>query len=154
MGALTTDIPTTRFGVPGDGHQPMSLPVAAAAKPFGGAVAVSYKGYLVAASTPSSDQIVWGVMQRTVDNSAGAAGDLRGEIETGTFFLFCGTAGDALDQSYVGQTVYLLDEKTVGLTSSGHPQAGTLKAVDTTRAGGDKYAVTLGTPAPGTGGTP
>jgi hypothetical protein len=154
MGALTIDIPTVRFGVPGDGHQPMSLPVAAAAKPWGGAVAVSYKGYLVAASAPSSDQIVWGVMARTADNSLGAAGDIRGEIETGSFFLFCGTGADALDQSYVGQTVYLLDEKTVGLTASGHPQAGTLKYVDNNRSGGDKYAVTLGTAAPGTGSTP
>lgn len=154
--ALTTDIPSTRFGVPGDGHQPTSYPVAASAKPFGGAVAVLYKGYLVAASTPSSDQIVVGIMQRTADNSTGAAGDIQGQVETGSFFLFGGTSSDALTQANVGGAVYLIDEKTVGATngSSTRPVAGVLRAIDDTRAGGDKYAVTLGTPAQSAGSNP
>jgi hypothetical protein len=154
--ALTTDIPSTRLGVPGDAHQPLSFPVAAAAKPFGGAVAVTYKGYLVAASTPSSDEIVVGMMQRTADNSAGAAGDIYAEVETGTFWLFGGTSADALTQANVNQVVYLIDEKTVGATSgsSTRPVAGTLRAIDTTRAGGDQYAVTLGTVSVGANVTP
>lgn len=154
--ALTSDIPSTRFGVPGDGHQPLSFPVAASQKPWGGAVAVLYQGYLVAASTPSSDQIVVGIMHRTADNSAGAAGDIQGQVETGSFFLFGGTSADALTEANVGSVVYLIDEKTVGATngSSTRPVAGTLRAIDSTRAGGDKYAVTLGTVASGNNVTP
>jgi hypothetical protein len=165
--ALTRDIPTTRFGVPGDGHQPLSFPVGASQKPFGGAVAVTYNGYLIAASTPSSDQLVVGIMQRTADNSGngtpdnrfvgdGTAGSIVAEVETGTFFLFGGTNTDALTQADVNKTVYLIDEKTVGKTngSSTRPVAGTLRAIDTTRAGGDQYAVTLGTVANGLNVTP
>lgn len=156
MTALTSDVPTTRYGVDGDAHQPTSYPVAASSKPWGGAVAVLYGGYLVAASTPSSDQLVVGIMQRTADNSAGAAGDIVAEVETGSFFLFGGTSADALTQADVGQPVYLIDEITVGKTngSSTRPVAGVLRAIDATRAGGDKYAVTLGTPAQSAGANP
>lgn len=156
--ALTTDIPSTRFGVPGDGHQPLSFPVAAANKPFGGAVAVTYQGYLIAASTPSNNQIVVGIMQRTADNSTGNNGDVTGQVETGSFFLFGPSSGspDALTQASVNQVVYLIDEKTVGATSGSNtrPVAGTLRAIDTTRAGGDQYAVTLGTVSVGANVTP
>lgn len=156
MGALTGDIPTTRFGVPGDGHQPLSFPVQLAQKVYGGSVATTWKGYLVAPSTPSSDLVVVGLIQRFVDNSAGASGDAKAEVETGSFFLFGGTGVDALSQAYVNQTVYLIDEKTVGPGSGGstRPVAGTLRAIDSTRAGGDIYAVTLGTVANGTNVTP
>jgi hypothetical protein len=154
--ALTADIPTTRYGVPSEAHQPLSVPVAASTKPYGGAVAVSYKGYLVAASAPSSDQLVLGVMLRTADNSSGAAGDINGQVDTGSFFLFGGTSADALTQADVGQPVYLIDEKTVGKTSNtgARPVAGVLRAIDTTRAGLDYYAVTLGTPAQSAGSNP
>lgn len=150
MSALTADIPTTRFGVPGDGHQPLSAPLQLAQKVYGGSVATTWKGYLVAPSTPSSDLIVLGIIQRFVDNSTGASGDQTAQIETGTFFLFGGTGADALSQAYVGQVVYLVDEKTVAPGAAGtRPVAGTLRAIDTTRAGGDYYAVTLGTVASG-----
>lgn len=119
MTALTSDIPTTRFGVPGEAHQPLSFPVGAAQKPWGGAIAVTYGGYLIAASTPSSDQIVVGVMLRTADNSAGAAGAIKAEVSTGSFFFFGGASSDALTQVDVNQPVYLIDEKTIGKTKIG-----------------------------------
>mgnify|MGYP001555921721 CR=1 FL=1 len=75
---------------------------------------------------------------------------------TGSFFLFGGTSADALTEANVGGPVYLIDEKTVGATngSSTRPVAGVLRAIDTTRAGGDQYAVTLGTPAQSAGSNP
>ena len=154
MAALTADIPTRRDGTPGNATQPVSLPVQAGAKCWGGSVATTYKGYALAPSTPSSDMLCWGLYQRTADHSAVGPRTVTSASRwrLATFWLYGGAGGDALTEANVGQPVYLIDEKTVGATngSSSRPAAGTLKRIDSGRTAGDKYSVHIGTPAPGT----
>jgi hypothetical protein len=60
------------------------------------------------------------------------AGAVTVDILTGTFYLASGAGSDLLSQSAIGQTVYVINETTVGLTSGGgsRPKAGTLFFID------------------------
>lgn len=153
MAALTADIPTTRYGVPGNAHQPENFPLLHNVTVYGGSIAITRAGYLVPPTTPSTTDIVVGVIDRYATSAGGTTdGAVTAEVAQGTFFLRCGTGSDALTQADVNQSIYLIDEQTVGKTNGGstRPVAGTLRNIDTTRFG-DQFAVTLGTAAPGTG---
>lgn len=125
--ALSADIKTFRFGAPGNSTQPMNQPLTAAATVYRGSVATTRSGYLVAASSPQSTDVVWGLIDKagagTADTGPGITGgttngNVSVEIATGSFFLQNGTGADALTQTNVGATVYLINENTVGATSN------------------------------------
>ena len=117
MVALTADRLTDRKG--GQRENLRSFPVAAATQ--------IYKGSLVALN--ASDELVPGAVSTTltavgvalqnVDNTGGAAGDLRCEVSTAPAGYDSGTAGDAIDGDDIGATVYIIDDQTVGLTDGG-----------------------------------
>lgn len=141
--ALTADVITVRYGTPGNSTQPVNQGIKANATVYRGSVATTRSGYLVAASSPQSTDIVWGLIDRagpgTADTGPGITGGttdgaVTAEIQTGSFFLASGTGADALTQVNVGATVYLINETTVGATNGGgtRPVAGIMEAYDAT----------------------
>jgi hypothetical protein len=156
MAALTADIKAIRYGTPGNSTQPVQQPVKANSTVYRGSVAITRSGFVVAASTPQSGDLVWGVIESAgagqPDLSPGVVGGSTDGavtvlIATGSFFLASGTGSDALTQANVGATVFLIDEKTVGATNGGatRPQAGVMEAFDNTiGGGGTPIAVKLG----------
>jgi hypothetical protein len=141
--ALTSDQITVRYGAPGNSTQPVNKPLTANATVYRGSIATTRSGYLVAASSPQSTDIVWGLVQgagpgtadQTTPGIVGGTtnGAVTVEIATGSFFLASGTGADAITGANVGATCYVINETTVGLTngSNTRPQAGVIEEYDT-----------------------
>ena len=156
--ALTSDVHTYRYGVVGNASQPVNQPLTGSATVYRGSVAVTRAGYLVAASTPQSTDIVWGIIEQSgpgfADTGPGITapnstnGSMTVEVSTGSFWLINGTGADAIGQANVGAAVYLQNEVTVALTSGGgsRPLAGVvLEASDPLNVLAGRVAVKLGT---------
>ncbi len=151
---LAADVKIIRYGVPGNSTQPlMPGPIAASTTLYGGSICLTNSsGNVKSSASPSSTDTCWGLVHAQTINASsavttGIALDVNGrpfEVETGTFFLASATGADAIDQTYVGKTVYVYDEVTVAATngSNTRPAAGVLLRIDTTQGGG--YAVKLG----------
>lgn len=117
-------------------------PVKAAVKCIQGGIAVLNAGYL-APATAALNLVAVGRFKDTVDNSAGANGDLNAEAERGTFKFGNSAAGDAIAQADVGKDCYLVDDQTVAKTdgTGTRSRAGKIVAVD---AGGVWVQIGLG----------
>jgi hypothetical protein len=118
MAAATTPIDTpTRAG-----HF-VYLPLAAATLIFAGTlVARNADGRAVPASDTAGLRVI-GRACETVDNSAGAAGDLSINIEPG-IFKFANSATAAVDADDVGKLAVVEDDNTVAETSDNKVAAG------------------------------
>jgi len=172
--ALTSDVRKIRYGSPIT-HQPIVFPVgkgSAGQTLYRGSVAAISggttvtAGYLKNMATPAAADIVVGLVEGygpgIADTGPGVVapntsnGAVTAEVATGTFLLASGTGADALSVTQLGQSVYLVDEITVGATSGGssRPVAGLLIAVPATDASipTGMCAVQLGTPAAPWGG--
>lgn len=92
-----------------------AFPVAAVKLVAGAAVNINTSGFIKNAADAASE-IFAGVMDKTVDNAAGAAGAKKGRvIRQGVFdFAFSGTA----NQAAVGQKCYAVDNQTVALAAT------------------------------------
>lgn len=107
------------------------LGVAAAAKVFAGTIVVkNATGYAEPATTALA-KVAVGRAAETVDNTAGADGDLTVDVERGTFRF--GNDG-TVTIAEVGTTCYLVDDQTVAKTDGGGTRsaAGTVFDVDAT----------------------
>ena len=146
MAALTADIHPIRFGTPGNASQPVNQGLKANTTVYRGSVAITRSGYVVPATTVQSTDLVWGLIDQAgpggIDSGAGVTGGTADgtntvDIATGSFWLNAGTGSDAIAQANVGATCYLMNENTVGLTSSGNsrPVAGIILGVAGTAAG-------------------
>ena len=127
MTALTKDRNTVRR----DGVQ-FSDPVAAATRIFAGSlVCLNASGYAVPGAT-STTLKARGVAQEQVDNSAGAAGDLRIETRRGVFPFANSTSTDEITRADIGATAYIVDDQTVAKTSATNTRsvAGVIRDVD------------------------
>jgi len=127
MTALTKDRNTKRR----DGVQ-YSDPVAASTKVFAGAlVCINASGFAVPGST-SATLKARGVAQEYVDNSAGAAGDLRVETRRGVFPFANSASADEITRADIGATAYIVDDQTVAKTSATNTRsvAGVIRDVD------------------------
>jgi hypothetical protein len=73
-----------------------------------------------------------GIALSTVDNTAGADGDLTVETRKGTFRFANSAAGDAITQADIGKTAYVVDDQTVAKTNGTNTRsaAGTIMDVD------------------------
>lgn len=100
----------------------------AAVKIYQGSLVVIRAGYARPGATATGD-IAVGRATKTVDNSAGAAGDLWIEVDSG-IFKWANDTGDALAQADVGAEVYVTDDQTVSKTATGKSVAGKLYQVD------------------------
>ncbi|OBY58234.1 hypothetical protein [Pseudomonas sp. AU12215] len=125
--ALTKDRNTPRR----DGKQ-FNDPVAANVKIFAGSlVCLDASGNAVPGST-STTLKVRGLAQEQVDNTGGAAGDLRIETRRGTFQFANSAAADQIARADIGAQCYIVDDQTVAKTSATNTRsvAGTIRDVD------------------------
>jgi hypothetical protein len=111
--------------------QQFSYPLAAA-KVYAGSIGViNSGGYLTKGSTATGLKCV-GRISAQVDNSAGNAGDVKGNVENGIFLWGNSAAADAITLSQVGDVCYIVDDQTVAKTSGGGTRspAGIIEDVD------------------------
>lgn len=113
MAALTQDRDTRRR----DGDL-FSLPVAASAKIYGGAiVCINSSGYAVPGSTATGLTPV-GRAEEQVDNSGGQNGDEIVSVRRGVFRYANSAGGDIITTAEIGTVVYAVDDQTVAKTSA------------------------------------
>lgn len=141
--ALSADIPIRRVGAEGQ-HEPIAAPIKASNTLYSGSIALSRSGYLVNAASPQSTDVCLGIVGdptggtyvKTGPGIAGGTtdGGVWVDCETGVFLLKSGTGGDALTEANAGQTVYVIDEQSVGATdgSATRPPAGIMLPIDPT----------------------
>ena len=104
-------------------------PVAAATLIYAGVlVATDASGNLVNASDAASIKVV-GRSPVTVDNSAGAAGDLTCTVEKGTF-KFTNSADNAITAAMVGKLAFVESNVAVANTSANKIVAGRILEID------------------------
>ncbi|MBW8283517.1 MAG: hypothetical protein K0M55_07940 [Rhizobium sp.] len=93
------------------------IPLAASTLIYAGALcAIDATGNLVPFSTATTLKPA-GRSERRVDNSAGAAGAVSGEVSAGIFRFANSTAGDAITRADIGSDCYGVDDQTVAKTS-------------------------------------
>ncbi len=83
-------------------------PVAAVKVYAGSLVAINSSGFLIPAANAAGNKVV-GVCRATVDNAAGAAGDLKAQVEAPVLARFPATS---ITQAMVGQVMYVVDDQT------------------------------------------
>lgn len=107
-------------------------PVAAAKKIFAGAlVALDASGNATPGAVATTLKSA-GRAEEFVDNSAGAAGDLKVTIRKG-IFKFGNYASDLITRADIGNPCYIVDDEQVAKTNGGATRsvAGTIFDVDT-----------------------
>lgn len=77
-------------------------------------VCANATGYAVEGST-ATGLTALGRAEETIDNSAGADGDVKAKVRRGVF-KFANSATDPVGQDSLGKTVYIEDDETVAAT--------------------------------------
>lgn len=131
MAAATSDRNTRQR----PGHS-RSFPLAAATKLWAGVIAcLSAAGQLTNGATSTTLKTV-GVTGSTLDNSAGGAGALSGEVQLGVFGPFANSAaGDQITLAEVGSDCYIVDNQTVAKTNGTATRSVAGKVWDVTAEG-------------------
>lgn len=108
-----------------------SFPAAVALVLAGTIVALNASGDAVGGST-ATGLVAVGVAEDTVDNSAGAAGDLNVPVRRGVFAFANSASTDAIANTDYGSTCYIVDNQTVAKTDGGATRsaAGIVRGVD------------------------
>jgi hypothetical protein len=109
-------------------------PVAAAIKIWGGSLVMrNAAGFLTKGATATGCVGV-GRAEKTVDNTAGAAGAVSLEYQRGLFLFANSTAGDLITIADVGKVCFILDDQTVAKTdgTATRSRAGIVDAVEAT----------------------
>ncbi|QND45207.1 hypothetical protein HB780_05480 (plasmid) [Rhizobium lusitanum] len=128
MTALTVDRPT-----PERSGDTRGIPAAAGAVLHAGAMgAINAAGTAVPMSTALNLKGV-GRVEKPVDNTSGAAGDLVAEIRRGVFRFNNSASTDAITQADIGSDCYGVDDQTVAKTNGTNTRsvAGKVFDVDT-----------------------
>lgn len=129
--AAIADRPTkTRTG------ERVSLPVKGAVKIFAGTiVSLGADGYARPGRATATDLVV-GIAEEQVDNSAGADGALNVEVLRKLAGCFGNSAaGDAITLTERGKTVFVVDDVTVAKTSNAGARPAAGKVIDVTAEG-------------------
>lgn len=108
-------------------------PVAATVKIFGGSLVMrNAAGYLTKGAT-ATGCIGVGRAEKTVDNTAGAAGALSLDYRLGSF-LFANLAADLVTIADIGKPCFIADDQTVARTdgTATRSRAGIVEAVEAT----------------------
>ncbi len=106
--------------------------VAASTRIYAGSLAcLNATGYAVPGST-STTLVARGMATEQVDNSSGSDGDLKINIEPGTFKFGNSAGGDEITIAEIGDNCYIVDDQTVAKTdgTSTRSVAGVIKAID------------------------
>lgn len=109
------------------------FPVAASTKLWAGSIAcLNASGYLTKGAVATTLKTV-GVVQATVDNSAGANAALTAKVRRGCFRFGNSASTDLIALTEVGSSCYIVDDQTVAKTngSSTRSIAGIVRDVDT-----------------------
>ena len=127
MPALTADRPT-----PKRTGKHLSLPVAAATRIYAGALVCVNTSNVAVNGAVSTTLKAAGVAKEQVDNTNGAAGDLRIEVERGVFQFANSASGDLIALQDIGSTCFIVDNQTVAKTNgtSTRSAAGVVRDVD------------------------
>lgn len=110
----------------------VALGVAANVKIFAGAlVALSAAGFATPGAVATTLKGV-GRAKDLADNTGGAAGAIKVEVEKGIFRFNNSAAGDAITAADIGGSAYIVDDETVAKTSGTNTRsiAGTIFDVD------------------------
>ena len=108
------------------------FPVAADVRVFaGGMVALNADGDAVGAAA-SSDHVVVGRAEESVNNLGGAAGDVSVRVRRGVFLYANSTAADEIVRTDINATAYVVDVETLAKTNGTgtRPAAGTILDVE------------------------
>lgn len=126
MAALTKERNT-----PARAGNVIGYPVKASVKCLLGGLAVLSGGYAAPGSVATA-LVAVGRFEETVDNAAGASGDVSVRVAEGTFKYANSAAGDLITQADAGNDCYVVDDQTVAKTngSSTRSRAGKIEAVD------------------------
>ena len=97
-----------------------------------GTIAVLNNAGFAEMGTTATTKKALGVFAETVDNSGGAAGDLKASIDRGVFKFANSTAGDAIALTDYGANCYVVDNQTVAKTDGSGTRsiAGVIRGVD------------------------
>ncbi len=126
MTALTKDAKLYQVGPAGIPPK-LNFPVAASTIVYGNSIAFTQSGALINPAAPTSGKC-WGLIERQVDNSAGAACALNAEVNTGVFAVpFC--TSDGFAEADIGAAAYVWDNITVTKTAGSLIKAGVVVAV-------------------------
>lgn len=106
-----------------------SRPVGANQKIFQGAIVCMAAGLAVKGVT-GLGLIVDGLAREPVDNTGGAAGAVRIEVEPGYKYLANSAAGDLITLSEVGTDCFIVDDQTVAKTNGGGTRSRAGKVID------------------------
>lgn len=114
----------------------VNLAVAASAVIYAGAlVCVNATGFAVKGATSTTLKVA-GVAQQRVDNTGGADGAVRIEVErSGAHLMANSAAGDLVTLAALGTSVYIVDDQTVALTSGGGTRSVAGQVVDVDASG-------------------
>lgn len=127
MAALTADRNT-----PQRANQNYGFGVAATTKLWAGSIAcINASGFLTKGAVATTLVSV-GVVQETVDNTAGANGAVTAKVDRGTFRFANSSAGDLIADTDINALCYIVDDQTVAKTNGGSTRsvAGTIMKVD------------------------
>ncbi len=126
--ALTQDLKRFEIDSPGKFAR-LNFPVGASAKVWGNEIAFTdSNGRLIDPAAGATSGKCWGIIDRQVDNSAGAACAVTAEVLEGIFaFPYCSTDGFA--EADVGAAAWVWDGATVTKTQGSLIKAGKVVAV-------------------------
>jgi len=127
MAALTAARPATKRRIGGSRCEPISYPVKASTTIYQGSLVALNAGYAVPASAATSLTAV-GFARATVTGGA-SDGAVRISVQPGIANWDL-KSGDAPTQANAGAVVYMEDDHTVRLTSTGSSVAGVLVGID------------------------
>ena len=113
MAALTAD----RYTLAHDGGDFRTLGVAAGKKIFAGSLVVANANGMAEPGLVAVGVGALGRAEYQVDNTQGADGALTVKIRRGIFNFASGAGADAITAANIAQTVYVIDDQTVGLTN-------------------------------------
>lgn len=112
MANLTSDRNTPR----GEGDI-KSLPMSASLI-YAGAIAMRNAAGYATKGAVSTSLVGVGMAMERVDNTAGAVGDKRVQVRTGTFRFGNSASGDLITIADIGKPAYVVDDQTVAKTSA------------------------------------
>jgi len=122
----------TERNTPARSGDTLALGVASGKKLFAGALAcLSLTGFTTPGAL-ATGLLGLGRVKSTVDNSAGADGDLVAEVERGVFGYANSAGGDAISNADIDRDCFVVDDQTVARTDGGatRSKAGKVAFVD------------------------
>lgn len=109
----------------------LNVPVKANVRIYQGTLVVRNGGYAAPGST-APNLVPLGLATETVDNTGGADGALRVNVEPGIYRFDNSAAADQISEAEIGSDCYIVDDSTVAKTNGGNTRsvAGKVAGVD------------------------